>query len=115
LHLHEYQSKELLSKFQIATQPFLVGSTTEEVLQGAKSLKQSSQRLKVSSSNDAETKPYEWVLKAQVLAGGRGKGAFKENGLKGGVQLTSKYDNDNIALPFLSRHISPFCKLGRTW
>lgn len=30
----------------------------------------------------------EYVIKAQILAGGRGKGTFKENGFKGGVQLT---------------------------
>jgi succinyl-CoA synthetase beta subunit len=30
------------------------------------------------------------VLKAQVLAGGRGKGSFK-NGLKGGVRLVYTY------------------------
>lgn len=32
----------------------------------------------------------EYVIKAQILAGGRGKGHF-DNGYKGGVQLTKKY------------------------
>lgn len=31
----------------------------------------------------------EFVLKAQILAGGRGKGTFS-SGLKGGVQLTKE-------------------------
>lgn len=31
------------------------------------------------------------VIKAQVLAGGRGKGTF-ENGLKGGVRVIYSYD-----------------------
>lgn len=31
----------------------------------------------------------EYVVKAQILAGGRGKGVF-ENGFKGGVHLTKK-------------------------
>ena len=31
----------------------------------------------------------EYVIKAQILAGGRGKGTFS-SGLKGGVQLTKK-------------------------
>jgi len=33
----------------------------------------------------------ELVIKAQVLAGGRGKGTF-DSGLKGGVRLTKEYD-----------------------
>ena len=32
----------------------------------------------------------EYVIKAQILAGGRGKGTFS-NGYKGGVKLTKKY------------------------
>jgi len=51
----------------------------------------------VSSPEEAEqivlstAKPFsckEYVIKAQVLAGGRGKGKFKNSGLKGGVKLT---------------------------
>ena len=34
----------------------------------------------------------EYVIKAQVLAGGRGKGVFS-NGLKGGVQLTRRVED----------------------
>lgn len=30
------------------------------------------------------------IVKAQVHAGGRGKGTFKESGLKGGVQTATK-------------------------
>ncbi len=32
----------------------------------------------------------ELVIKAQILAGGRGKGTF-DSGLKGGVKLTKEY------------------------
>lgn len=32
----------------------------------------------------------EYVIKAQILAGGRGKGYF-DNGFKGGVQITKEY------------------------
>jgi len=32
----------------------------------------------------------EYVVKAQILAGGRGKGTF-DNGFKGGVHITTKY------------------------
>lgn len=34
----------------------------------------------------------EYVIKAQILAGGRGKGYF-ENGFKGGVHITKRYSN----------------------
>ena len=80
--MHEYQSKELLSQYKIATQPFRVGQTAAMVKEGAVEL------LKTTSKKDKEG--YEWVIKAQVLAGGRGKGSFKESGLKGGVQLTTE-------------------------
>lgn len=38
------------------------------------------------------------VIKAQVLAGGRGKGTF-DNGLKGGVRVI--YSCDTLSLPSL--------------
>ena len=37
----------------------------------------------------------EIVLKAQIHAGGRGKGTFS-SGLKGGVQLTKEYEGNNV-------------------
>lgn len=47
-------------------------------------------------ANDLKTKNL--ILKAQVLAGGRGKGHFK-NGLKGGVRVINKYvSRDSLEL-----------------
>jgi succinyl-CoA synthetase beta subunit len=69
INLHEYQSKELMEKYGVVVQRFRVGSTPEEVEKGAKELKTS-----------------ELVLKAQIHAGGRGKGHF-DNGFKGGVHF----------------------------
>lgn len=43
----------------------------------------------VSDSLPVKTIANELVIKAQILAGGRGKGTF-DNGLKGGVQLTKE-------------------------
>ena len=37
----------------------------------------------------------EVVIKAQVLAGGRGKGTFS-SGLQGGVKLSKKYDSSQL-------------------
>ena len=42
-------------------------------------------------SNVSKSKPFvDVVVKAQVHAGGRGKGTFKESSLKGGVQMATK-------------------------
>ncbi|XP_047542031.1 succinate--CoA ligase [GDP-forming] subunit beta, mitochondrial [Vanessa atalanta] len=69
LNLQEYHSKDLLRKHQVSIQNFrLIDSTLDP-----KSL----------SGFKAE----EYVVKAQILAGGRGKGHF-DNGFKGGVHLT---------------------------
>jgi succinyl-CoA synthetase beta subunit len=69
MNIHEYQAKELLQKFDVATTPGKVASTLDEAEQIAREL------------GDAEI-----VVKAQIHAGGRGKGVFK-NGFKGGVHV----------------------------
>lgn len=69
MNIHEYQAKELLDLFGVANSPGGVASTPEEAEKIATSL----------NTQDL-------VIKAQVHAGGRGKGTFK-NGFKGGVHL----------------------------
>jgi succinyl-CoA synthetase beta subunit len=69
MNIHEYQAKELLRKFDVATTRGRVASTLDEAEQIAREL------------GDVDI-----VVKAQIHAGGRGKGAFT-NGLKGGVQV----------------------------
>jgi succinyl-CoA synthetase beta subunit len=69
MNIHEYQAKELLEKFGAATTRGKVAETPEEAEKIAREL----------GSN-------ELVVKAQVHAGGRGKGTFA-NGFKGGVHL----------------------------
>jgi len=69
MNIHEYQAKELLQKFDVATTRGRVASTLNEAEQIARGL------------GDVEL-----VVKAQIHAGGRGKGTFK-NGFKGGVQV----------------------------
>ena len=69
MNIHEYQAKELMQKFGVATPPGAVASTPEEAESIAKSL----------DTNEI-------VIKAQIHAGGRGKGTFT-NGFKGGVHL----------------------------
>lgn len=69
LNLLEYQSKKLLAESGVAIQAFRVlkGKKDESVLQ--------------------DFNVNEYVVKAQILAGGRGKGHF-DNGFKGGVHIT---------------------------
>ena len=69
MNIHEYQAKELLDKFGVTNTPGGVASTPEEAEKVARSL----------GTNNL-------VVKAQVHAGGRGKGTFT-NGFKGGVHL----------------------------
>src|ERR1700760_2896677 len=69
MNIHEYQAKELLQKFGVATPPGKAARSPAEAERIAKDLK----------TNDL-------VVKAQIHAGGRGKGTFT-NGFKGGVKL----------------------------
>src|SRR5205814_2038467 len=69
MNIHEYQAKELLQKFGVATTRGKLASSPEEAEQIAR-----------------EIAPAEIVVKAQIHAGGRGKGTFA-NGFKGGVHL----------------------------
>ncbi|OXB81529.1 UNVERIFIED_CONTAM: hypothetical protein H355_008377 [Colinus virginianus] len=72
LNLQEYQSKKLMADHGVTVQRFFVADSADDALEAA-------QRLKAK----------EIVLKAQILAGGRGKGTFN-SGLKGGVHLTKE-------------------------
>jgi succinyl-CoA synthetase beta subunit len=69
MNIHEYQAKELLDQFGVANSPGGVASTPTEAEKVARSM----------GSNNL-------VVKAQIHAGGRGKGTFT-SGFKGGVQL----------------------------
>src|SRR6201982_527153 len=69
MNIHEYQAKELLERFGVATTRGKVASTPEEAEAIARELGN-----------------VDIVVKAQVHAGGRGKGTFK-NGFKGGVHV----------------------------
>jgi succinyl-CoA synthetase beta subunit len=69
MNIHEYQAKELLQKFDVATTRGRVASTLDQAEQIAREL------------GDIDI-----VVKAQIHAGGRGKGAFT-NGFKGGVHI----------------------------
>ena len=71
MNLHEYQGKQLLNSFGVKIQRGLVATTPEEAVSAAKKL-------------TTETGTSWWVIKAQIHAGGRGKG--------GGVKLAKTLD-----------------------
>src|SRR5437763_8787058 len=74
MNIHEYQAKELLQKFDVATTRGRVATTLDEAEQIAREL------------GDIDI-----VVKAQIHAGGRGKGNFN-NKFKGGVHVRKTPD-----------------------
>ncbi len=82
MNIHEYQAKELLAKFGVAVPAGHAAMTVDEAVAAAGKL----------------PGPM-YVVKAQIHAGGRGKGKFKELGpdAKGGVRLTKTMDEVRAA------------------
>jgi succinyl-CoA synthetase beta subunit len=84
MNIHEYQAKELLAKYGVPVPAGFAAMSAEEAVEAASKL----------------PGPL-WVVKAQIHAGGRGKGKFKELGpdAKGGVRLAHSVDEvrDNAA------------------
>ncbi|MBR0553079.1 ADP-forming succinate--CoA ligase subunit beta [Stakelama marina] len=72
MNIHEYQAKELLAKFGVPVPAGYAAMSVDEAVEASKKL----------------PGPL-YVVKAQIHAGGRGKGKFKELGpdAKGGVRL----------------------------
>jgi len=77
MNIHEYQAKELLAKYGVPVPAGHAAMSVDEAVEAAKQL----------------PGPL-WVVKAQIHAGGRGKGKFKELGdsAKGGVRLAHSID-----------------------
>jgi succinyl-CoA synthetase beta subunit len=70
MNLHEYQSKELLKKYNVPVQEGFACGTVHEAEEAYRQIKT------LYGSNFA-------VVKAQIHAGGRGKGTVKETGING--------------------------------
>src|SRR5690348_2672155 len=77
MNIHEYQAKQVLAKYNVPVPQGQVAYTPAEAVQAAQGL---GGKL--------------WVVKAQIHAGGRGKGKFKEaaSGGIGGVRLAKSLD-----------------------
>ncbi|MEC7861009.1 MAG: ADP-forming succinate--CoA ligase subunit beta [Verrucomicrobiota bacterium] len=77
MNIHEYQAKELFDQFSVPSPKGRVAETAEQAQQIAEELSG------------------QVVIKAQIHAGGRGKGNFK-NGFKGGVHLSESSEEIGI-------------------
>jgi succinyl-CoA synthetase beta subunit len=77
MNIHEYQAKDLFRQYGVPVSKGFPAFSAEEAIEAAKKL----------------PGPV-WVVKAQIHAGGRGKGKFKEAsaGEKGGVRLAKSID-----------------------
>jgi len=82
MNIHEYQAKELLATFGVPVPAGHAATSVEEAVAAAGKL----------------PGPL-WVVKAQIHAGGRGKGKFRELGpdAKGGVRLARSIDEVRAA------------------
>ena len=76
MNIHEYQAKEILKTYGVKIQEGIVASTPEEAQAAAEKL-------------NKETGTSWFVIKAQIHAGGRGKGKVQETGSNGVVLAKS--------------------------
>ncbi|WP_422356288.1 ADP-forming succinate--CoA ligase subunit beta [Roseivirga pacifica] len=76
MNIHEYQAKELLKKYGVKIQEGIVADTPDEATSAAKTLNE-------------QTGTSWYVVKAQIHAGGRGKGKVQETGSNGVVLAKS--------------------------
>ncbi|GAB3295790.1 ADP-forming succinate--CoA ligase subunit beta [Hymenobacter humi] len=92
MNIHEYQGKEILKKYGVRIQEGIVADTPEEAVAAAEKL-------------TADTGTSWYVIKAQIHAGGRGKG--------GGVKLAKGIDkvkdiaNDIIGMQLITKQTGP--------
>ncbi|MCU4177660.1 ADP-forming succinate--CoA ligase subunit beta [Carboxylicivirga sp. N1Y90] len=98
MNIHEYQGKEILKSFGVAIQEGIVAETPNQAILAAKDLQ-------------AQTGTSWWVVKAQIHAGGRGKG--------GGVKLAKSLDDvqakseDILGMNLVTHQTGPQGKLVR--
>lgn len=98
MNIHEYQAKETLKSYGVQIQEGIVANSPEEAVLAAKKLTQ-------------DTGTQWWVVKAQIHAGGRGKG--------GGVKLAKTLEevkeisNQMLGMTLVTKQTGPEGKLVR--
>ena len=98
MNLHEYQGKELLKNFNVEIQKGYVASTVDEAEKCAKKL-----------SEETGTKIF--VVKAQIHAGGRGKGGGVK--IAKSIEEVKKLSSDIIGMKLVTPQTSKDGKLVR--
>jgi len=94
LNIHEYQSKQIMEKFGVNVQKNRVVEPN-----GKLTPKAAAEALQLAKGR-------EYVVKAQVHAGGRGKGHFIETGYKGGVHVVKTIDEAaKAASEMIGKHL----------
>ncbi|PJA08016.1 MAG: ADP-forming succinate--CoA ligase subunit beta [Flavobacteriales bacterium CG_4_10_14_0_2_um_filter_32_8] len=92
MNIHEYQGKSLLKRYGVAVQEGIVADTPEQAVESAKQL-------------TAQTGTEWYVVKAQIHAGGRGKGIVTETGSHGVVLAKGLDKVADIAKGILGGHL----------
>lgn len=69
MKIHEYQAKEILKQYNVAVPAGVAATKADDAVEAAKKMKEDGATL--------------FVVKAQIHAGGRGKGKTKESGVSG--------------------------------
>lgn len=92
MNIHEYQGKLLLKSYGVAIQEGIVVNTPERAVEAAKQL-------------TSETGTEWFVVKAQIHAGGRGKGVVTETGSHGVVLAKGLDKVEAIAKGILGGHL----------
>ena len=92
MNLHEYQGKSILKSYGVAIQEGKVANSADEAVEAAKQL-------------NAETGTEWFVVKAQIHAGGRGKGTVTETGSHGVVLAKGLDKVHGIADGILGGHL----------
>jgi len=96
MNIHEYQGKQILKQFGVAVPSGKVALTPEEAVEAAR---------KIQADTGADT----WAVKAQIHAGGRGKG--------GGVKIAKsldevqRYAEDILGMTLVTHQTGPEGKL----
>ena len=98
MNLHEYQGKELLKNFNVEIQKGYVASTVDEAVKCAKKLSE-------------ETGAKIFVVKAQIHAGGRGKGGGVR--IAKSIEEVKKISSDIIGMKLVTPQTSKDGKLVR--
>ncbi|MEO7925018.1 MAG: ADP-forming succinate--CoA ligase subunit beta [Chitinophagaceae bacterium] len=88
MNLHEYQAKELLKKYNVPVQEGFACTTVQEAEDAYRQIK-------------TQTGSKFAIVKAQIHAGGRGKGTIKENGINGVKVAKSLEDIQEFARKIL--------------